>query len=382
MIASDEKLLLELIKVALGKSAECALPDAFSWNALFELSVEQCVPAIVLDGLNMVLASSKNEISSASGKLGKLKWLGMVMNMEKQYANHERILSELASLYQNEGFRLMLLKGYGLSKCWPIPAHRPTGDIDIYLMDIASRGKGLPAWKRADRIMREKLGIKVDCSHHHHSVFTYKGIMVENHFDFVNVHSHRSNRWIEKEFKSLAAADYETYTFGNGGTMAFPSPLLHCLFVARHNANHFAAEHLNLRQLLDWMLLVEKRHEEVDWGLFWSLSRKMGMEKFVLCMVRIAVEHFAFDGGIFHVPEMYAKFSVEERDLIDRVMDDILHPTDDQCDGKGLAYVMNRYRLWKRNLWKHEITYSDGVVSTFFTQVVAHLMKPATIVGA
>ena len=45
MIASDEKLLLELIKVALGKSAECALPDAFSWNALFELSVKQCVPA-------------------------------------------------------------------------------------------------------------------------------------------------------------------------------------------------------------------------------------------------------------------------------------------------------------------------------------------------
>lgn len=57
MIASYEKLLLNLIKVALGKSTACALPNAFEWNTLFDLSMKQCVPSVVLDGLNKSLAS-------------------------------------------------------------------------------------------------------------------------------------------------------------------------------------------------------------------------------------------------------------------------------------------------------------------------------------
>ena len=52
MIASNEKLLLNLIKIALGKSTKCALPNALEWNILFDMSMKQCVPSLVLDGIN------------------------------------------------------------------------------------------------------------------------------------------------------------------------------------------------------------------------------------------------------------------------------------------------------------------------------------------
>ena len=382
MIASNEKLLLNLIKMALGKSAECALPDALEWSTLFGLSVKQCVPSVVLDGLNKSLVSAALP-GKGVGKTDKLKWLGMLLNMERQYAIHESVVAALAAVYQSAGYRMMLLKGYGLSKYWPIPNHRPTGDIDIYLMYMDSDGKDKcqPAWKRADLMMKEKFGVEIDNSHHHHSVFTYKGIMVENHYDFINVHSHRSNQWIENEFKTLALAGSEEYTFDNGAKLLFPSPLLHCLFVARHNACHFAAEHLNLRQLLDWALFVEKRNEGMDWDYFWSTAKKMGMEKFVLCMAFIAIEQLSFEKSIFHIPDEYMDFQKCEHDLIDKVFDDILHPTDEGNDGKGLVYVVRRFKLWKRNLWKHRIVYSDSVVSTFYAQIKSHLMKPTTILG-
>lgn len=382
MIASNEKLLLNLIKMALGKSAECALPDALEWSTLFGLSVKQCVPSVVLDGLNKSLVSAALP-GKGVGKTDKLKWLGMLLNMERQYAIHESVVAALAAVYQSAGYRMMLLKGYGLSKYWPIPNHRPTGDIDIYLMYMDSDGKDncQPAWKCADLMMKEKLGVEIDNSHHHHSVFTYRGIMVENHYDFINVHSHRSNRWIENEFKTLALTGSEEYTFDNGAKLLFPSPLLHCLFVARHNACHFAAEHLNLRQLLDWALLVEKRNEDMDWDYFWSTAKKMGMEKFVLCMAFIAIEQLSFERSIFHIPDEYMDFQKCEHDLIDKVFDDILHPTDEGNDGKGLVYVVRRFKLWKRNLWKHRIVYSDSVVSTFYAQIKSHLMKPTTIFG-
>ena len=384
MIASNEKLLLNLIKIALGKSKKYTLPNALEWNILFDMSMKQCVPSVVLDGLNKSLASEPCQDNNGIGKMDKLKWLSMVLNMERQYTKHESVIAELAAFYREAGYQMMLLKGYGLSKYWPIPNHRPTGDIDIYLMFMNSEGKDKshPAWECADKLLTEKLGIQVDNSHHHHSVFTYKGIMVENHYDFVNVHSHRSNRWIENEFKTLALTRNEEYTFDNGAKLLFPSPLLNCLFVARHNAIHFAAEHLNLRQLLDWALFVEDRHKDIDWNYFWNIAKKMGMEKFVLCMSFISIRQLAFEKDVFHIPNEYEDFQKCNHGLIDKVLDNILHPTDEANDGKGIAYVINRYKLWKSNLWKHRIVYSDSVFSTFCAQIKSHLMKPATIFGA
>ena len=383
MIASNEKLLLNLIKIALGKSKKYTLPNALEWNILFDMSMKQCVPSVVLDGLNKSLASEPCQDNNGIGKMDKLKWLSMVLNMERQYTIHESVIAELAAFYREAGYQMMLLKGYGLSKYWPIPNHRPTGDIDIYLMFMNSEGKDKshPAWECADKLITEKLGIQVDNSHHHHSVFTYKGIMVENHYDFVNVHSHRSNRWIENEFKTLALTRNEEYTFDNGAKLLFPSPLLNCLFVARHNAIHFAAEHLNLRQLLDWALFVEDRHKDIDWDYFWNIAKKMGMEKFVLCMSFISIRQLAFEKDVFHIPNEYEDFQKCNHGLIDKVLDNILHPTDEANDGKGIAYVINRYKLWKSNLWKHRIVYSDSVFSTFCAQIKSHLMKPATIFG-
>lgn len=383
MIASNEKLLLNIIKIALGKSTKCTLPNTLEWNILFDMSMKQCVPSVVLDGLNKSLASEPCQDNKGIVKMDKLKWLSMVLNMERQYTKHESIIAELAAFYQKAGYQMMLLKGYGLSKYWPNPNHRPTGDIDIYLMFMNSEGKekSQPAWKYADKLMTEKFGIQVDNSHHHHSVFTYKGIMVENHYDFVNVHSHRSNRLIENEFKTLALKGNEEFTFDNGAKLLFPSPLLNCLFVARHNAIHFAAEHLNLRQLLDWALFVEKRHKDIDWDYFWNIVKKMGMEKFVLCMAFIAIRQLTFEKDVFHIPNEYEDFQKCNHGLIDKVLDNILHPTDEANDSKGIAYVINRYKLWKSNLWKHRIVYSDSVFSTFCAQIKSHLMKPATIFG-
>lgn len=57
MLESEEKLLFKLIKVALSKSTDFALPNAFNWDRLFYLSIKQGIPAIVLDGVGKCLVS-------------------------------------------------------------------------------------------------------------------------------------------------------------------------------------------------------------------------------------------------------------------------------------------------------------------------------------
>lgn len=92
----------------------------------------------------------------------------------------------------------MVLKGYACSLDWPKPEHRPCGDIDIWLF-----GKQ----KESDSLLDKELGINIDSSEHHHTVFYWRGFMMENHYDFIEVHHHSSSPILEKILKGQGKND-------------------------------------------------------------------------------------------------------------------------------------------------------------------------------
>lgn len=153
----------------------------------------------------------------------------------------------------------MVIKGYGLSLNYPKPSHRPCGDIDIWQFG---------QWREADNALNFELGLKIDGSHHHHTVFDWMGFSVENHYDFVNVYSHKSSRELEKIFKELGLDDSHSVEVC-GEKVYLPSPNLHALFLIRHMVSHFAAAEISLRLVLDWAFFVEKHTKELDGNGFW-----------------------------------------------------------------------------------------------------------------
>lgn len=386
MTASAE-ILFALLRAALGKgAASCEGAEARSegldlgsvsgevWKEVIDLSFEQGVAAIAVDGLQRSLEKRAESLESLELALDspeledlKYEWFGAVFSCEDDYSGYLAKLRELMGLYRSEGIRAMVLKGYGLGLNYPIPAHRPTGDVDIYQFG---------RWEEADALAAAKLGVTVDNSHHHHSVFAFKGLTVENHYDFVNVHSHRSSADVERTLKSLAAVGRTV------DGIDLPSADFNALFVIRHIAAHFAAEGMNLRQLLDWALFVREHSAEVDWKAAWECYRRWNMHRFVLCIDEIAVRWLGFERGIFGIPEEFAAFGASDAALVDRVLEEILHPTRVE-GGRGClpVYVWRRFRQWWLSRWKHRIVYSDSLVSTFLWQVRSHLMKPATLIG-
>ena len=167
----------------------------------------------------------------------------------------------------------------------------------------------------------------------------------------------------------------------NGARIILPSPLLNMLFVARHSACHFAAEGMTLRMLCDWVLLANQRKDDIDWDEVWKICVAMGMAKFVLCMAHIAHRYLGFALDVFHIPAVYSNFGTEEAELIERVLEDCFSSRHKVKEPAGVGYIIARYKLWKGNLWKHRIVYTDSVISTFLAQIKSHLMKPATIIG-
>lgn len=84
--------------------------------------------------------------------------------IEKRNFRQKRVLADLAGFYAAHGIDLMLLKGYGMSLNYPIPNHRPCGDLDIWLYGRQ---------KEADALLHKERDIAIDKDKHHHTVFVW-----------------------------------------------------------------------------------------------------------------------------------------------------------------------------------------------------------------
>ena len=276
---------------------------------------------------------------------------------------------------------MMVLKGYACAMNWPVPNHRPCGDIDIWLFNQQ---------EAADKELGSSFRIqdpsfKIDTGHHHHTVFEWEGFTVENHYDFLNVHHHKSNVEMERILKSLGDFENANDSLNDnrgrrirsvevcGERVYLPSANLHALFLLRHSMSNFASTGFQLRQLLDWAFFVEKHGEEIDWVWLEGQVEHFGMRRLYDVFNAICVGDLGFDVRLF--PQV--QFVPE---LKDRVLNDILSPEFSEKESGGfLSRALFKYRRWRANAWKHELCFSESLWSAFWSGVKGHLMKPGMI---
>ena len=354
---------LSLIRLGIGHPVTI-LPTSIDWDAIQNLASKQGLSAIILDGAQKLADCGELSDGRKMDVALKKKWIGRVIqNYERKYDDYRNSIESLARYYNEHGFQMMLLKGYGLSLNYPIPRHRPCGDIDIWLF-----GK----YKAADLALSKDMSIRIDKSHHHHTVFQFKGYTVENHYDFVNVHGHTSSARLEKIFKELGQ-DYSNTVDIGGQVVYLPSPDLHALFIIRHCLSHFASTQLNLRQVLDWGFFVEKYTQDIHWDWLQKTLEEFHMMDFFICMNAICVETLGFDSAIF--PPIAIDFN-----LTNRVLNDTLSPEfNEPCPSGFFPRVFFKYRRWRANKWKHQFCFEESLFKSLITGIWAHLLKPSSI---
>lgn len=349
--------LFKLLRIALGKEVCSALPSDVNWQDIYKLAFHQGVGAVACDGM---LALSSCDIDEGL----RYKWMGQSMVLEQKYLQHKRVINDLASVYKDKDINMLLLKGYGLSLNYPIPQHRPTGDIDIFLFD---RNTNLPVWDKGDNVIREAYKIKIDKSHHHHTTFLFEGQSVENHFDFINVYAHKSNKRIEHILKSWAIKDNRFL----GKSIILPSANFNALFLLKHCAGHFASTGMKIRNLLDWLLFVEKDGKFVEWDRVYEVYKKENLDRFAAILNAIGVRMLKFPKELFVEVE-------EDESIVNRVLEDIICPEFREKErGTLCSALWVKPRRWWSNRWKHNICYSDSLVSSFFYSFYAKILKPS-----
>lgn len=269
--------------------------------------------------------------------------------MSRQYHQQVKALYHLNEFYQQEGIRMMVLKGWALSLLYPVSEHRLFSDLDIYPYGD---------YKKADELIRTKKGIRIDLSHHQHTVFMFEGVSVENHYDMVNSHSHF--RLLNEELKTLT----QEVTDSVDG-IYLPPPTCHALFLVQHSAREFAATNIPLRQLIDWWLFTQKYREQIDWDKVKNVAKQVRLDDFLPCLEACANE--LLEGGI------------PLTDIQRRVYENIWEGEDRelQLDAKGESYYFAKMKRWWINRWKNKLVYKkENLFMQFFTSLRSHWIKP------
>ena len=348
----------QLVKLGIGTANSVNIPNNTDWQSLKALTDRQGLTAIVLDGIESLPDNQRPP------QVLLLEWIGEVLqNYEQRYAQYKEAIESLAGFYNQHGYKMMVLKGYICSLDWPKPEHRPCGDIDIWLFG---------QYKEADAALAKEKGLKIDSSHHHHTTFTWRDFLVENHYDFINVHHHKSNIELDRVLKELAAVD-SNYVEVLGEKVYVPSPTFHAFFLMRHTMNHFSSSEITFRQLLDWAFFVEKHRKDVDWEKFMKEAERFGMMRLFNVFNAICVENLGFSSTIF--PQVQLEPMLKEQ-----VLKEIVEPGFSGVEPKGIIRrVIFKFRRWKANGWKHELCFKESMWSAFWSGVWSHILKPMSI---
>lgn len=351
---------LSLVRLGIGNEivSNYGFQAPINWQGVKDLAEKQGLGAVVLDGIERLPEQQRPP------KVFLLEWIGETLQgYEYRYELYCKTMAEMAEFYNKLGYKMMVLKGYACSLDWPKPEHRPCGDIDIWQFGQQ---------KEADEALVKEKGVEIDNSHHHHTIFYWGELMVENHYDFIDVHHRKSGPKLEAILKELGKDDGHSVNL-YGERVYLPSTNLHALFLLYHTMLHFTSTEMSIRQLLDWGLFIKKHTNEIDWNWFMSLVEEFHLKEFFNIINAICVKDLGFDASIFHGVQ-YCPF------LKDRVLKDTLSPEFTEEEPKWLLKrFFFRYRRWKSHEWKHKLCFEESMWSIFWTAVWSHILKPGSI---
>ena len=340
----ERQLVYSFLRAALtGEKPDMGHVETSEWWSLFRLLQRNHVLALCYDAA--VTPGVPREVL--------LPWLAERQKAVEWHRYQKQVQQEIVDAMASHGIQTMVLKGTHIAQYYPYPETREFDDLDLYFYDRHDE---------ADRVAREVLKVKVSNDSHHHSKYDYRGVTVESHYDFVNIHYPPSNQRYEALLKQLSAAYGRQATF-------------EVLFLLRHMACHFASSRITLRDLVDWTLTCRALQGQVDWTLVQETVDGYGMAPFVDALNGVA------DMQLGYRPPFLSHGGPDNMEAVRRLEHDIVYGGRENDDGgrDGMARLRWKLRRWKATAWKRQMVFSDSKTSLFLASLTSHAEKPQSI---
>lgn len=346
-------------EVLFGQKVETGIYDQITANELnqylSETSRHGMLP-VIMKSLSFV------KIDNPEKRRVVLKWYGTSEKNQNKYWKRLALMEQLALQFKTAGLDVMFLKGATTARLYPEPQLRVFSDIDYYM--FGESGKSVQALKN--------MGVETKEYFNHHTQASFKGVLLENHYDFLDRDNHRGNLLMDDELKRLASVEGHRYPFkfdnpevDNAFCM---SPTMNAMFLMRHMAAHFFSETVPLRMLYDWALFQKKYAKEVDWNKTFELYEKSGMPEFPKMIQGILTTKLGLDMSDSPIQPICNVTT-------DRIWQSIIEsPQSNPYKKNSARFLFYEAKEFVSNRWKHQLVFEgESYWFLFFSYIWQYL---------
>ncbi len=249
-MTAEEELFLTLLRNYV-QGEKSTLPDApVNWETLYSIAERQALLGVCYIQLRGLLLPKEELDRFHRGFFGEVYYA----------ANRGAEMQRLTTCFREHGIAFLPFKGWIVKECWPSPALRTMGDVDIL---IRSEDR-----QASDELMR-LLGY--DCFVDNQAVWTYS---VQDMF--VEIHDHMFYEHLGNQI------DYEAYFDGLwNGTADTLDEGAHLLYLITHMAKHITNKGLGFRAFLDLVFFMRRNREKIDIAQLEQEAEKLELLSFM-----------------------------------------------------------------------------------------------------
>ncbi len=360
-----ENILFKLLQAALWETtpAEADFHDHSydTWYKVHQLALHHGVLPLALDGI------SRLPLACHPPQEIKYVWIAYTRVAESRNQHAAETARKLNTLFQSQDISMMILKGIGLASCYPIPTHRESGDIDIWLHGKFAEGNQLITQQ----------GIAVERTSSKHSTFEFNEMMIENHATFLSTRKSAIDRQLEERLHHLLQAESpEQLPLDETTSIQLPPSTFNAAFILRHMSVHLPDGQFSLRHLCDWACFLHTHSGKLNHQLLAETFQGTVMERLLPIYTHYAVAYLGLPPQ--HAPANMASLDTE---LAERILQDTLRsPYRIQPEEQTLlsAFVWKSKRYINIR-WKHHLIFGSTVPTQMLNTCIKCLKNPRVL---
>lgn len=278
----DEKqkmsLLLTLVKGAV-RDQEILIDNTFidvDWDNLLGFAASQGVVTWAWKGIG------KLPINFQPNRQCRISWALSAQKTQDDNRNQQRVLKYLVDCCDSLGIKLLLLKGHSLSLLYPDPDLRPSGDLDVLMLNNQKKGNDFLS----------EYTYKVSKKHVEYII---SNVLVESHslfFDLIDVRRIVINRYLKQSLRNAVKSDFGYYTFDNKSNL---------VFLIMHTMVHLVEESdFALRRLYDVPMFINANRSNLPADECQVLLKKLHLHKSFELLISVGEWILDMDFSEYH----------------------------------------------------------------------------------
>ncbi len=278
---TTQKTVCKLISAAMFHTKETFAADV-DWDAVRDEMRAQTVQGLVLDVLPELPISDDL----------KKSWRNECLRIMKNNILLRSEQSNFLNVLDEAGIPYVILKGTAAAMYYPNPLLRAMGDVDVFV----------PACfhLQVKKILRsENYTLRnEEKGNYRHLVFFKNNIIFEVHQSFATVNGNKEKKYIDNLLESGTGNNTSGNMLNGKEEHSFkvPQTNVNGIVLLEHIGQHLTAG-LGLRQIIDWMMFVNKCLHDDEWGSFEEIAQKAGLKTLAETATKLCVENCGLNGA-------------------------------------------------------------------------------------